>query len=841
MKLFTFSAGSPSSNSRRRTIKTKTVIVTPEVPVKAGGIGTFTWNLAKLLRGIGDQVEVVLTAPLPSEKMPWKEPFKALDVTVKYLHASRLTVPNGYSWHLKVAEEAAAAIDPHADVVYFADWQANGIHFTRARRFRSEPGPTAITVLHSPSMWLREAMRTFPHSKDDLWLDFSEAYAAEHSDFVVAPGKYMLDWVRHNGWTLPPEDQIAICGLPYFPPVQEPVRSKAYQVSMREKVAKAQKGAVVASRATAGPRDRAKSTGGFSRLVFFGRLETRKGLELFVDAVSALKGSQALSGIAEIVLLGGEGTNRIGSSTDVARSLVAAVPHLRAMPLTNLNPFEAQAYLTAHASDSLVVIPSRQENYPMAVIEASLIPGLNVLCSDVGSIGEILGPGSEAQLFEPFTRSLANKLELALKVGPRSPAELHAYQWEAANEKWLALHERACNKRRGAHVGAKSFAVVATPLRETRSQAQSPEIPTTTLDDSSLSLGAVTEQNGNTHGNGKADGSSGSSGSLSKQNGALSTHNELDILPGTAEGQPSLDVCVTYYNLGPYLPYLLESLAQQTSQDFSLYVVDDGSTDAQSVETFEQMRIRHRRPHWHFVRIENSGLSAARNYAATLGRGEYLMFVDADNLAPPQMVERFLSAIRLSGDDCLTSYLLQFDREGWADSYIHSPLYLYAPTGNAPVLGIIANEFGDANCIVRRSVFDAVGGFSTDLHKSLTGEDWEFFARLSLAGYHLDVIPEFLVYYRYRDNSLIRSTEMYLNYMRVLRVYEERLSTAGMPGLAPYVAGAYNQIMSQQSTAPGQIGLWSLVYHTSGYELLKALRVKVRNQIAKRFGRPLKP
>jgi len=423
---------------------------------------------------------------------------------------------------------------------------------------------------------------------------------------------------------------------------------------------------------------------------------------------------------------------------------------------------------------------------------------------------------------------VANKLEATLMAGPKPAAELHAYQWQTANERWLTLHERVCRSRREATVTPTHLAV---PVLQPHTQTQAIATAVDTRDDVHHGHGAVSERNDVAGGNGL-------SGEL---NSEFVSQKELAALPTTIGSARSVDVCVTYYNLCSYLPYLLESLARQTSQDFSLFVVDDGSTDSSSIHTFEQMRLMYQRPHWHFVTIENSGLSAARNQAAALGQAEYLMFVDADNVAPPQMVERFLSAMRISGDDCLTSYLLQFDREGWADSYIHSPLYLYAPAGNSSLLGLIANEFGDANCIVRRSVFETIGGFSTDLHKSLTGEDWEFFARLSLAGSRLDFIPEFLSYYRFRDNSLIRSTEMYLNYMRVLRVYEERFGTAGVPGLARYVAGAYNQVLGQQGAAPGGTGLWNLVYYTSGYELLKALRMKMRNQIARRFGRPLKP
>jgi glycosyltransferase involved in cell wall biosynthesis len=306
------------------------------------------------------------------------------------------------------------------------------------------------------------------------------------------------------------------------------------------------------------------------------------------------------------------------------------------------------------------------------------------------------------------------------------------------------------------------------------------------------------------------------------------------IVPAAATSCFSVDVCVTSDNQGAYLPFLLDSIAHQTSQDFSLYVVDDGATDASSVATFEHMRSMYDDPRWHFVRSESANLSAARNRAAALGTGEYLLFVDADNVAAPQMVDRFLSAIRLSGDDCLTSYLLQFDGEGWDESYLQSPPSVHTPTGNSLLLGLTANEFGDASCIIRRSVFEALGGFATDPQRSRAGEEWEFFTRLAFAGYRLDVIPEYLVYDRIRHDGHGRSTEMYLTYMRVLRVYDEHLSQVGLSGLAEYVAGAYNQVIRQVPEASGE-DMQHLVNHVSGYLVAKALALKLRNQLIRRL------
>ena len=235
---------------------------------------------------------------------------------------------------IKIAEEAAAAIDSQADVVYFADWQANGIHFMRSRRFHPESGPTAVTVLHSPSRWVRQAMRALPHTKEDLWLDFSKAYTAKYSDFVVSPGLYMLEWVRNSAWELPPDERVAVCGLPYFPSAQTPADASRYDASMRDKLAKSRKDANTPTRTApsaalglgvAGSKGSLDQR--FSRIVFFGRLETRKGLESFVEAVSSLRGRPCLGEVSEIVLLGSSGANRLGTPRDVARILGDAVPH----------------------------------------------------------------------------------------------------------------------------------------------------------------------------------------------------------------------------------------------------------------------------------------------------------------------------------------------------------------------------------------------------------------------------------------------------------------------------------------------------------------------------------
>lgn len=735
----------------------KTVLVTPQIPIayESGGIGTFIWYFSRLLREAGQDVHLIYTNPEQKPRKEWLPPFEKLGITVTTVYQPAKPIPliPGYDLHTRVAELAADAIPPDADVVYFADWEGNGFHFARKRRFMENKLPVIVTVLHGNTRWNRQGMRLWPSSYDDVSQDFRESYVARHSDFVVSPSHYMLDWASKNRWVLPPAERVRALAYPFIPTHHFPASATAPAAT-------------------------------FERLVFYGRLDMRKGIDLFVNSLIALQGKPCLQSIKEIVLLGSRGHNIYGEPDDIARLLKEEFPNKHVEARSTLSPAAAQTYLAENRENTLVVVPSRSETMGFTVIEASLISGLNLICSNAGGIPEVLGPQGRDQLFEPALKPMTNKLEEWLLAGPHEASQLGTYDWEKANQNWLAFHEEV------------STYACAVRSEQERRQAQT----------------QVTVS-----------------------------------LPGEKK---TVDVCIPYYNLGPYLPYLLESLAHQTTQDFNVFVVNDGSTDPKSVAVFEQMSQKYHRKNWNFISTDNQGVCAARNLAASLGSAEYVFFVDADNIAAPQMIERFTESIRRSGDDCLTGYMYIFEGEGWhytSTGILHPAIYQYIPIGNYAVLGILENPFGDGNCIMRRSVFEALGGFTRDISNAINHEDRELLTRLSLAGYVLDVVPEFLFFYRHREDSRLRTTDRYLNDARVLRHYEEKLRQVNLEELAPLALGfhyslqdAYNaQQADRRPAASADVPF--LVYHVSGYLLLKALRIKVRNQIARRFGLPLVP
>ena len=97
--------------------------------------------------------------------------------------------------------------------------------------------------------------------------------------------------------------------------------------------------------------------------------------------------------------------------------------------------------------------------------------------------------------------------------------------------------------------------------------------------------------------------------------------------------QPCVSVIIPAYNYARFLPLAVQSALQQRGEDFSVevIVVDDGSTDDTAEVAAGLAGIR-------YIHQENQGLSAARNTGMLAARGDFLLFLDADDLLAPQVV-----------------------------------------------------------------------------------------------------------------------------------------------------------------------------------------------------------
>jgi glycosyltransferase involved in cell wall biosynthesis len=453
--------------------------------------------------------------------------------------------------------------------------------------------------------------------------------------------------------------------------------------------------------------------------VFFGRLEARTGIEVFVDAAKRLDPRIPLRFLGKDDAFEGA-----PASQWIANQLRGRDVSL----ITNLNWEQALAYLSQ--GNRLAVIPSLSDNLPYVVIECA-VNGIAFVASKVGGIPEIL-PDAELQaklLFEPNPRGLFDCLDRFLHT---DEAERRALR-----EKVQLVTDVSANHRR---------------IAECYSQLLQPR-PT-----SSSGLAPVMRDD------------------------------------------PLVTVCVPFYNLGAYLPDTLASLAAQTYTKLEVVVINDGSTDAASLRIFDDQQRLY--PQFRFVSQPNAGLGATRNSGIAEAKGEYFLPMDSDNIAAPHMVERFVGAMRCRPDvSALTSYFLAFrDTADLAQQKFH---YAYRPAGGSYVMGSLENVYGDANAIYRLADLKAIGGYETEL--DTTCEDWELFVKLLNAGYRVDVLPDYLFYYRHRDDSLVRTTKHYRNRQRVLRQYFrlERLPDPDRMALWTALASLHARLTEAQCRQSG--------------------------------------
>lgn len=111
---------------------------------------------------------------------------------------------------------------------------------------------------------------------------------------------------------------------------------------------------------------------------------------------------------------------------------------------------------------------------------------------------------------------------------------------------------------------------------------------------------------------------------------------------------PLISVIVPIYNTEKYLSECLDSIIAQTVSDMEIICVDDGSTD-KCAEILQQYRQKDERIK--IISRTNGGLSAARNDALEIARGEYLAFVDSDDCVADNFLEKLLAAIMESDSD----------------------------------------------------------------------------------------------------------------------------------------------------------------------------------------------
>jgi glycogen(starch) synthase len=231
--------------------------------------------------------------------------------------------------------------------------------------------------------------------------------------------------------------------------------------------------------------------------------------------------------------------------------------------------------------------------------------------------------------------------------------------------------------------------------------------------------------------------------------------------PRTRAGEPPLvSIVVPYFRLERYVEETLASAAAQTYPAIEIVVVNDGSLRPEDAGLYELAE----RYGATVVTQANSGLGAARNLGVASSHGAYVLPLDADDTIAPEFVSRCVRA--LESDPVLayaTTWVRYVDPDGAPASDEDGG---YMPFGNWSDLIRENNVAGTCTAVMRRSLFDEGFSYSTDL---TSYEDWLLFLQLHEAGRYGVVIPERLIDYRVRPESMMRT----VGSPRLARIYGE--------------------------------------------------------------------
>lgn len=217
-----------------------------------------------------------------------------------------------------------------------------------------------------------------------------------------------------------------------------------------------------------------------------------------------------------------------------------------------------------------------------------------------------------------------------------------------------------------------------------------------------------------------------------------------------------LSVVIPYYNLGNYLEEAVSSVLNASYKDLEVIIVNDGSTDQQSIR---KLNIYSNHKRVRIIEKANTGLSETRNIGAAAAKGTYLAFLDADDKVARSYYEK---AIRI-----LQQYKNVHFVGTWTQ-YFEGSYAIWPTFDPEPPLLLVQNTINSSSLVYKRDVFLASGINKKEF--SLGLEDYESVIHLKANGYNGVAIPEILFYYRVRKNSMIKGVnrEVRASYHRML-------------------------------------------------------------------------
>jgi glycosyltransferase involved in cell wall biosynthesis len=228
---------------------------------------------------------------------------------------------------------------------------------------------------------------------------------------------------------------------------------------------------------------------------------------------------------------------------------------------------------------------------------------------------------------------------------------------------------------------------------------------------------------------------------------------------------PKVSVIIPAYNSMTYLPKTLESVLRQTFTDFEVLIINDGSSD--NIVEWASKLVD---PRVQLISQPNQGVSTARNTGIAHAQGEYIAFLDADDLWEPTKLDKQVCCLDANSAVGLvytwTAFIDEFGKPTGVSIVSHAE-------GNVWEQIVIRDMISTGSSpMVRRECFASVGVFDPNIS---IGEDRDMWSRIA-ARYPFAVVKELLTLYRRHSRNTTKNSKKIVQELR--QVIEKSFQSA---------------------------------------------------------------
>jgi glycosyltransferase involved in cell wall biosynthesis len=220
---------------------------------------------------------------------------------------------------------------------------------------------------------------------------------------------------------------------------------------------------------------------------------------------------------------------------------------------------------------------------------------------------------------------------------------------------------------------------------------------------------------------------------------------------------PTISVVIPIYNGENTILETIKSVQKQTFSDFELIFINDGSTDRslELVQSVEDERLK-------IFSYENGGLPVARNRGISHATGEFIAFLDADDLWTPDKLELQLTALKQHPDAGVAYSWTYFKGEENEYSYVDKSSFF---EGNVYADLLVKNFLHNgSNPLISKQAIESVGFFDPALKSC---EDWDFYLRLA-SKWNFVLVPKPQIIYRQSSSSMTSKIEIMEKYLLIV-------------------------------------------------------------------------